>query len=231
MWSIRPTVSFCSDKKVWEAAPSMIIIFLSSLALAFSGAMMPGPLLTYTIGQALNSGPFAGLIIITGHALLELVLVILIFMGFDTILQSDGAQIGISIVGGLLLVYMGSQMIFGSIRNKVKIELDKKDTGARNMVFAGIMVSAANPYFFLWWAVVGLGFLLQAYKSFGLAGVAVFYMGHILADFFWYGSISLVVGKTRRFIRENPYRFLIALLGAVLIYFGGSFFYNALPLL
>jgi threonine/homoserine/homoserine lactone efflux protein len=206
----------------------MAIIFLSSLALAFSGAMMPGPLLTYTIGQALNTGPFAGLIIIVGHALLELVLVILIFMGFDTILQSDGAQVGISVVGGLLLIYMGSQMILGSIRNRVKIRLEEKGTGAKNMVLAGIAVSAANPYFFLWWAVIGLGFLLQAYKSFGPAGVAAFYSGHILADFVWYGSISMAVGKTRRFIRENPYRILIALLGAVLIYFGGGFFYNAL---
>ncbi|HHT46215.1 MAG TPA: LysE family transporter [Firmicutes bacterium] len=90
------------------------------------------------------------------------------------------------------------------------------------------MISAANPYFLLWWAIIGLGFLLQAYKSFGTSGIIVFYIGHILADFIWYGFISTVVGKTRRFIKENPCRLIIALLGSIVIFFGGSFFYKAM---
>jgi len=184
----------------------MTLIFLSALAVAFSGAMMPGPLLTYTIRQALNSGPYSGFIIIVGHAVLEAILVILIFLGFDTILQSNSVQISIGIIGGLLLLYMGSDMIYNSFKKSIKIELDDKKTGARNMFLSGIAISAANPYFLLWWAVIGLGFLLQAYKSFGIAGVFLFYIGHILADFIWYGVISLIVGKTRKFIKEKVYR-------------------------
>lgn len=205
----------------------MTFIFLSAIAVAFSGAMMPGPLLTYTIRQALNSGPCSGFIIIAGHAVLEAILVILIFLGFDTILQSNSVQISIGIIGGLLLLYMGSEMIYNSWKNTIKIEWDNKKTGAGNMFFSGIAISAANPYFLLWWAVIGLGFLLQAYKSFGIAGIFIFYTGHILADFIWYGVISLIVGKTRQFIKEKIYRSIIAALGCVLVFFGGSFFYQA----
>lgn len=207
----------------------MMILFLSALALAFSGAMMPGPMLTYTIERSLNTGPAAGLLITAGHALLEFILVIFIFLGFGTILQSDTAQMSISIIGGLLLVYMGFQMITGSIRNKVKIKTDKGNgTTAKNMILAGAAVSAANPYFLLWWAVIGLGFLLQAYKSFGAAGVAVFYLGHISADFIWYGTVSMFLGKTRRFIQENLYRIIVALLGGALIYFGAAFLHHSI---
>ncbi|MDD3364168.1 MAG: LysE family transporter [Syntrophomonas sp.] len=209
----------------------MIMIFLSALAVAFSGAMMPGPLLTYTIRQSLNTGPYSGFIIIAGHALMEIILIALIFMGLDIILQSNYVQISIGIIGGLLLIYMGSDMIVSSLQNKINIELDNNKSSARNMLLSGIVISAANPYFLLWWAIIGLGFLIQAYKLFGTAGVFVFFIGHISADFIWYGLISIIVGTTRKFIKENLYRIVIVVLGCLLIFFGGSFFYKAILIL
>ncbi|MDD4801560.1 MAG: LysE family transporter [Syntrophomonas sp.] len=206
----------------------MVVLFLTALAIAFSGAMMPGPLLTYTIRQSLSTGPWSGFIIITGHALLEIILIALILAGFDVILQSSPAQISIGIIGGLLLVYMGYDMFYGSLRNKIKIEMDNNSQpNPRNMVLSGFIVSAANPYFLLWWAIIGLGFLIQAYKSFAVAGIIIFFLGHISADFIWYGLISVIVGTTRRFIKEKLYRIIIAGLGALLVFFGGSFFYSA----
>jgi threonine/homoserine/homoserine lactone efflux protein len=209
----------------------MVAVFLSALGIAFSGAIMPGPVLTYTIRQSLISGPKAGFIIMVGHAILEILLISLIFLGFDVILQSNAAQIIIGIVGGLLLIYLGGGMIKGAIQNKVKIQVDGAGGESRGMVLSGFLISASNPYFLLWWAVIGLGFLLAAYKAFGVAGVAAFYLGHILADFAWYGLISTVIGKTRRFINERVYRFVVAGLGAMLIYFGGSFVLNAAAVL
>ncbi|NLJ55724.1 MAG: LysE family transporter [Firmicutes bacterium] len=210
----------------------MTTIFLSALAVAFSGAIMPGPLLTYTIRQSLNTGPYAGLIIIAGHAFLEIVLVVLIFMGFGTVLQSGTAQAGIGIVGGLLLLFMGLRMIRDSVKNKININpVQQNYFGTGNMFFTGIAISIANPYFLLWWAIIGLGFLLQAYKSCATAGVIIFYLGHILADFTWYGLISIIVGKTRQFINNKPYRVIIAFLGGILVFFGISFFYKALLLM
>ncbi|MDD2233554.1 MAG: LysE family transporter [Desulfitobacteriaceae bacterium] len=206
----------------------MFVIFLSAFTLAFSGAMMPGPVLTYTIKQALNSGPYSGFIIIAGHAVLELILIVLIFLGFNTILQSNFAQISIGLIGGVLLIYMGLDMVLGSLKNKIKIELDFTKANSKNMFLSGIVISAVNPYFLLWWAIIGLGFLIQAYKLLGTAGVLVFYTGHILADFAWYGSISMIVGKTRKFIKENLYRIIIILLGGLLIFFGGSFLLKAI---
>jgi len=205
----------------------MIVIFSTSLALGFSGAMMPGPLLTYTIKQSLNAGPLSGFIIILGHALLEVILIALIFMGFDIILQSDIAQIIIGIIGGLLLIHMGANMIISSVKNKIKIELEHNSSGTKNMLLSGVVISAVNPYFLIWWAIIGLGFLLEAYKSFGPLGVLVFYIGHVSADFIWYGLVSTAVGTTRKFIKENLYRTIIVLLGGLLVFFGGNFIYKA----
>lgn len=205
-----------------------MMIFLSALAVGFSGAMMPGSLLTYTIRQSLSAGPRSGFIIALGHALLELMLIILIFLGFDAILQSDTAQIIIGIVGGALLIYMGIDMIINSARNKISVQMEPGKANAKGMFFSGIVISAANPYFLLWWAVVGLSFVMQSYNSLGFLGVGIYFLGHIAADFIWYGLISVIVGTTRKFIKEKPYRIVIAILGGLLIFFGGRFIYGAI---
>ncbi len=214
-----------------EGAFQMILTFISALGVGFSGAIMPGSLLTYTIRKSLTHGPVAGLIITAGHAILELFLIIMIFLGFDAVLQSDTAQFVISILGGALLIYMGIDMLVGSIKNSVKVRLDGSDTRSGSMFLSGIIISASNPYFLLWWAVIGLGFLLQSYSAYGLAGVIIYYIGHICADFIWYLFISTIVGTTRRFLREKPYRVIISILGCLLVYFGGSFIISAVPYL
>ena len=128
-----------------------------------------------------------------------------------------------------MLIYMGIDMIIGSIRNKVSVHMDdSSNPKSRGMFLSGIVISATNPYFLLWWAVIGLGFIMQSYNSLGLLGVIIYYIGHICADFIWYGFISIVVGRTRQFIKDKPYRIIICILGCLLIFFGGKFVYTAI---
>ncbi len=209
----------------------MVPLFLSALMVGFSGAMMPGSLLTYTLRQSLSAGPKSGFIIILGHALLELALIVCIFLGLDIALKSNIAQTVIGLLGGALLSYMGVDMIVKAARKQLFISMDSGRDSAKSMLISGALISAANPYFLLWWAVIGLGFLLEAYRAYAVFGVAVYFVGHILADFLWYGLISVVVGTTRKFIKDTPYRIMIMLLGGLLIFFGARFFINAVSTL
>lgn len=206
----------------------MLEIFLSALSVGFSGAMMPGSLLTYTIRKSMSHGPKAGFIIAAGHAVLELVLISLIFLGFGTVLKSDAALIAIGIIGGLMLICIGLNMVFSSIQGKVSISLDKGSTGNNSMLVSGFVISIANPYFIFWWTVVGLGFIMHSYNTLGFTGVIVYYIGHIMADFIWYGLVSILVGTSRKFLDHKLYRILIAILGALLVFFGGRFVYDAI---
>ncbi len=206
----------------------MAVLYFTALAVGFSGAMMPGSLLTYTIRHSLKEGPKVGFLVIIGHALLELLLIAGIFLGLDMVLKSDAAQITIGIVGGILLCYIGVDMILKAARGQVSVSMDAKTKNSDRMMLSGALLSMANPYFLLWWAVIGLGFLTQAYRDFAVWGVAIYFLGHITADFAWYGLISTVVGKTRKFIKEKPYRIIIMVLGGLLIFFGARFLIDAL---
>lgn len=201
-------------------------IFFSAVVVGFSGAMMPGSLLTYTIKQSLSHGPRSGFIIALGHAMLEVVLLVLIFLGLDAVLQSKAAQTAIGILGGSFLIYMGVDMTVKAAKGNVSVRTDGVSAG-RSMLLSGVVISAANPHFLLWWAVIGLGYVMQAYTALGYAGVAIYFTGHMLADFIWFGAVSLFIGKTGRFIKPAPYRVFIAVLGALIVFFGGGFVYGA----
>ena len=52
----------------------LLAIFTTAFVVGFSGAMMPGPLLTVTIGESARRGFSAGPLLVLGHAVLELAL-------------------------------------------------------------------------------------------------------------------------------------------------------------
>lgn len=207
----------------------MVHIFFQSMLVALSGAMMPGSLLTHTINKSMKSGPKTGLLISIGHALLELIIVLLLLLGTGSFLGSQTAQIMIGFIGGLILNYLGFGMIRDAHNNKISLNLDaKEDKENRNLIMGGFIISASNPYFIFWWAIIGLGFLLSAYASFGIIGVLIFYIGHILSDIGWYSFISIMISRMRRFINQKAYRIIIAVLGVFLIGFGISFLANSI---
>ncbi len=53
--------------------------------------------------------------------------------------------------------------------------------------------------------------------------VALFYLGHIAADFAWYTLVSGTVAQGRRFLSDGLYRGFLAGCGVFLVGFGGYF--------
>lgn len=213
-------------------------IFTTALIVGFSGAMMPGPLLTVTIGEAARRGFIAGPLIVLGHAVLELALVIGLSFGLAAVLTAAGVTRAIGIVGGLFLVYMGWGMSRDAYLGRVvldvaAIEKDRPlpaggDTARKGMhpVLAGIFISLSNPYWSLWWATVGLEFITRAMRQ-GAIGLTSFFTGHILADLVWYCLIAGVVAGGRRFLSQQVYRVILVVCGLFLIGLGGYFIYDA----
>ncbi len=210
----------------------MLEIFLQSLLIGYSGAIMPGPLLTYTIDKSIRSGVKAGVLIIIGHGILEIALIVLILLGAGRYLGTERAQLLIGIIGGLALLYFGFSMVKDVYLKKVTI--DFTETGNKshsNMMLGGALISGLNPYFTIWWAVVGLSLIMNAYKALGVAGIAVFYLGHFMADATWYLSISGLVSRARGLFNLQIYRIIIVVLGIVLGGFGISFLASSIRFL
>ncbi len=190
---------------------------------------MPGTLLTFTINKSMQSGARSGLLISLGHALLELLLVFLLFAGAGRYLSSGLAQLLIGLAGGLALLVLAAGMLRDTIRNQLVLDQPAGSQPARSgLILGGVLLSAANPYFLIWWAVVGLGLIMAAYQQFGLWGVLLFYLGHILADISWYTFVAGLTGRAGRFISRKAYRVLVLVLAGCLAAFGISFIIRSL---
>ena len=201
---------------------SGLAIFTSSFLIALSGALMPGPLLTATIAESSRRGFIAGPLLIGGHAILELALVVALLLGLAPLLQRPEVFAGIALIGSAILIFMAFNM-FRSLP-KLSLSWDAPSKRTAHPMLNGIIMSVANPYWSIWWATIGLGYILYCLQ-FGIWGVFFFYIGHILADLAWYSLISAAVAGGRHFFTDRFYRGLIGILATFLVGFAGYFAY------
>lgn len=206
---------------------SLIALFFTSFGVGFSGALMPGPLLTVNIAESTRRGFWTGPIVIIGHAIAELAVVVLLAVGLSEFLASETAFTVIGILGGIALVLMGGAMLHDIIRGKISYDPDRPGSSSGLLVGKGITASLSNPYWFVWWATVGSAFLTKS-LSHGAAGPVVFYVGHIMSDLVWYTFVSFMISIGRKFLAGRPYYILISICALFLLYIGVKFIVDAL---
>ena len=204
---------------------ALLTIFSSSFVIALSGALMPGPVLTVTVSESARQGAKAGPLMIFGHGLLELVLVLALLGGLAPFFSRDEVFIFVSLLGGAILLWMACMMFKELPGLKLKVEEDGQKP--RSLILSGILLSLANPYWFIWWATIGIGYIMYSVK-FGIPGIVAFFTGHILADLAWYSLISFGVAKGRSFFTDRFYRRLIGACASFLFVFSCYFFYSGL---
>jgi len=202
---------------------NIMTIFFTSFFVALSGALSPGPLLAVTTIYSIKNGAKQGPLIVIGHSILELVLLILLLFGISNILKIKFLTKIISLVGSLVLMFMGLQFLINS--KKFIIENSYLNFKMFNPILAGIIVSLSNPYWIIWWLTIGVLYITSAIK-YGTYGIISFFLGHISADFIWYSLVSFIFSKSKKFINEKIYFALILICGIGLIFLGLYFIFN-----
>ena len=198
-------------------------IFLSSFIIGFSGALMPGPFLTTTISESSKKGFHAGPMMILGHGILELVLVIALILGLAPFLTNDRVFGVIAISGAFILLWMAYGM-FRSLPS-LSIGVETRTSKRGGLITTGILMSIANPYWTIWWATIGLGYIIHS-QAFGIIGVLLFFVGHILADLVWYSAVSFSISKGKSFLSVPVYRGIIGICACFLVVFAVYFGYS-----
>lgn len=212
------------------------MIFSFSFFVALTGAMAPGPLLTYTIIKSVtakNRGYLTGLWVIIGHAALEMVIIIFLLMGFSFFLKNDIVVRTIGIIGGIIMIYFGGSIIRDAYLKKIPTDflnststsdetsLKINNNALANPVIGGIMISLANPYWWVWWATIGFAFMLQFEISFNdWTKLLAFFLGHEAGDLAWYLLISILSFFGLRRLNKKAYYGFLVVCSFFMILFG-----------
>ncbi len=192
----------------------------TSFTLALSGALMPGPLLTVTVAEAARRGAWAGPLVITGHVIIELLLVVAVIKGLGPLLKAPTVIGTISLLGGMILLVLGVDMVRKASTLTLRQEAAPDSQGAfGHPLILGVVGSLANPYWTIWWVTIGLGYMATA-RQFGFPGLASFFLGHIAADYGWYILVALGIARGKTVVSEKSYRIMIRGCGIFLVCFG-----------
>jgi threonine/homoserine/homoserine lactone efflux protein len=206
-------------------------IFVSSFIIGLSGALMPGPLLAVTVRDTTRRGFVAAPLLVLGHGILELGLVALLLLGLAEWLKGEAATIVIALAGCGALLWMAVGMVrevrslrfeAGAWRACAAGPESGSAHGFWRPVADGVLTSISNPYWSLWWATIGLGYLVISSGE-GITGVAFFFGGHILADAAWYLFVGMTVSAGRGRFTDRIYRGIVGVCAGFLIFFALSF--------
>ena len=204
---------------------NLLFFLIEVVVISLSGVMAPGPVTAAAIGMGTRSR-YAGPLIAVGHGVVEFPLMILIVLGVGRILKLPAAQIIIGLAGGVFLLIMAIQML-KSLRSTEEQQVTVTKSAP---VLAGIILSAGNPYFLLWWATVGLTLATTA-TGIGIGAFAVFAIVHWLCDLIWLSALSWASFKGSVLLGPRGMRIVLMICSAALLAFGLFFIYNAANIL
>lgn len=206
-----------------EIPDSSVLLFLGSVVvISLSGVMMPGPVLAATIAKG-SEDRNAGLWIGLGHGVVELPLIGLIYVGLGTFFENEWTLIVIGLAGGIMLVYIGYSML-----SHRRDETGDEKYLPYHPVVVGIITSLSNPYFFLWWATVGV-LMVSVAAGFGAAVVIAFALLHWTCDVFWDWFVSLATHKSKALWKDNTQTIIFGICGLIMMIFG--IYFIAMPVI
>jgi threonine/homoserine/homoserine lactone efflux protein len=196
-------------------------LYLGMVALiSLSGVMAPGPLLATTICKGYQD-PKAGVGIALGHALIEAPLIVAIFLGLGVVLQNEAVFIFVGLVGGGILIYMGADLLRS--RNK---SIMVCDANKGKIVTSGFIMTAANPYWLIWWATAGAALVAGA-VTFGWIMLPLFIIVHVSVDLIWYLAVSYSVNRSKDMWASKWHKWLFVASGGIMLFFGAYFIISA----
>ena len=189
------------------------------IIISASGVMSPGPLFAANIMYGLREGKISGLKMAIGHTIVEFPLILFLGIGFFSIENMPEIRIVITILGAIGLFGFAALQIRSVMKKEFSIETNSK----QGPLVAGILLSALNPFFIIWWLTIGLVLISKSIESFGLIGIVVLFFFHIWMDYVWLFTIAAFSSKAKNYLSKRNFKIIIVGLSLILIYFGIDF--------
>jgi threonine/homoserine/homoserine lactone efflux protein len=189
--------------------------------LGLAAGFSPGPLTILVISETLRHGLRAGMKVSLAPILTDLPIIALAALLLDRLSSHPAALGGIALLGGGFLLYLG----LGSLRPH---EGAVSSGGpAQRSLLRGVTANFLNPNPYVFWIGVGTPILLGAFSR-SWAHAAAFAGAFF---FFIVGSkllLAQLVHRSRAFLSGGLYRWILRILGLLLIAYAIMFFRDGL---
>ena len=219
------------------------------IILSMSGVLSPGPLFLANLIYGSKQGYYAGIKIANGHMVVELLLIILSsssMFGLSHFTVGLEAFRLVGMIGGVAIILFSVVQI-SNVLKRISNTVDAinrnnksgKQRGIghgssylffldkinrridRGPLIVGIIFTAMNPFFVIWWLTVGLKLISDSTYLFGIIGGAlVLFLFHIWMDYAWLAVTAYLSSKGRSLFEVRTYYFFITCINIMLILYG-----------
>jgi|WetSurMetagenome_2_1015567.scaffolds.fasta_scaffold31685_4 threonine/homoserine/homoserine lactone efflux protein len=199
-----------------------LLTFLSiGAVLGLSAGISPGPLLALVISETLRHNKREGIKIALTPLITDVPIII---FSLIVLFMFAGSQVALSVIsflGGVFVVYLGVDCL-----NTRGLVADTQKSGIKS-IGKGTIVNILNPHPYFFWITVGAPMVMKARQSSIWAVVAYFLAFYL----FLVGSkiiVALLVDKSREFLKNSTYIWIMRGLGIILLVFAVLFFYDGI---
>jgi len=189
------------------------------IIISASGVMSPGPLFAANVMYGLREGKISGIKMAVGHTIVEFPLILFLGIGFFSIESIPEIRTAITVLGAIGLFGFAIFQIRTITRKEFNIETKSK----QGPLVTGILLTALNPFFIIWWLTIGLVLISESIQSFGFIGIIILFLFHIWMDYVWLFTIATFSSKARNYLSKRNFKIVIVGLSLILIYFGIDF--------
>jgi threonine/homoserine/homoserine lactone efflux protein len=204
---------------------TLLLFLVQVFIISLTGALQPGPITATVITMGARNR-WAGTLLAIGHGIVEFPVMVLIILGLGRYFELPKVKIAIGLAGGIFLILMGTQSLLS-----LKAKADTEFKALRGKpILAGIILSASNPYFLIWWATVGLALATQA-TTWGIWAFVLFAITHWSVDLIWLQALSWASFKGSVLFGERGQKIVLLICSAALFSFGVFFIFSAIKLL
>jgi threonine/homoserine/homoserine lactone efflux protein len=198
---------------------------VQAILISLSGVMGPGPLTVVVVGHGARSAR-SGILISVGHGIVEFPLMALIVLGLGPFFQNQAFASIVGLAGGAVLLWMAYGLL-QTLRAGPAGYAGRKPLRETSPLVAGVLMTAGNPYFLVWWATVGATLVFRAW-TFGLWLFIVFAVVHWSLDLIWYFFLSSAAFRGARLLGDRFLKGVSVVAGVLLAFFGVKFLVDAL---
>ena len=219
------------------------------IVLSMSGVLSPGPLFLASLIYGSKQGYYAGIKIANGHMVVELLLIVLSALSIFGLSHFTVVPAALRVVGmiGAVAIILFSVVQISNVVKRIRNTVDAinknnksgKKLGIghgsnylffldkinrridRGPLIVGIIFTAMNPFFVIWWLTVGLKLISDSIYLFGIIGGAlVLFLFHIWMDYAWLALTAYLSSKGRSLFKMRTYYFFITCINIILILYG-----------
>jgi threonine/homoserine/homoserine lactone efflux protein len=193
---------------------SNITIIVTAIGLGIAYAAAPGAVNTEAIRRGTARGARSALLVETGSLIGDSLWALLALTGITVFTRHLAVQIVLGIAGGCFLLRMSWLALHEALRGHTP---ETTSSSTRGDFTTGVVFGLANPVGLAFWS--GLGSSVIASGTTGIQFV-LFFVGFFAGAVLWCIGIAAIIRWGRRRVHPSLFRWINALCGLALGYFG-----------